>query len=290
MASSIAAEMMALIEERKYKQIIPVLPKGVGLPEEVFPRTSLAKTFSLDTSRWIDGLYMNPSTSFELFGKFSGQTSLQVRKAMFKYLEIMKKHGAEQCKTLMNTCIALHMQGFTACQWADAMLDRETPGNEIALYTLCRMYHRHCVVITSAKCWTTLDTETSLPEFVLYENCDIKLLYIEPGVFGELHLKPAMPPVPSNTFIAESVTAIVCRNAPSTSNELQPINLSMNNQGDAQTKAVKANVTGDNSAQEEPNLEVNMEFFDPYINAPLSGALDYINSPDRLVLGKTTDE
>ena len=79
-----------------------------------------------------------------------------------------------------------------------------------------------------------------------------------------------MPPVPSNTFIAESATAIVRRNAPSTSNELQPINLSMNNQGDAQPKVQKVNVTGDNNAHEEPNWEVNMEtsteFFDPYVN------------------------
>ena len=186
MASSIAAEMMALIEKKKYKQIIPALPKGAGLSEKVFPCTSLSKTFSLDTSRWINGSYMNPNALFELFGAFSGQTSLQVRNAMFKYLGITKKHGAEQYKTLMNAWITLHMQGITARQWADAMFDRETPGDEIALYTLCRMYHRHCVVITSAKCWTTLDTDSPLPEAVLYENCDIKLLYIEPGVFGEL--------------------------------------------------------------------------------------------------------
>ena len=94
--------MMALIEKKKYKQIIPALPKGVGLSEEVFPHTSLSKIFSLDTSRWIDGSFMNPNALFELFGTLSGQTSLQVRKAMFKYLGITKKHGAKQCKMLMN--------------------------------------------------------------------------------------------------------------------------------------------------------------------------------------------
>ena len=274
--------MMALIEKKKYKQIIPALPKGAGLSEEVFPHTSLVKTFSLDTSRWVDGSYMNLNALFELFSTFSGQTSLQVRKAMFKYLGITKKRGAEQCKTLMNTWIALHMQGTTARQWADAMLDRETPGDEIALYTLCRMYHHHCVVITSAKCWTTLDTEAPLPESVLYENCDIRLLYIEPGVFGELRLKPAMPPVPTNTFIAESATAIVPCNAPTTSNKLQPINLSMNSQSVTKTAVIKPGTIGDNSTQVD--REVNMEsvFFDPYVNAPLSGALDHINYPDRL--------
>ena len=66
MASSITAEMMALIEKKKYKQIIPALPKGAGLSEEVFPHTSLLKIFSLDTSRWIDGSFMNPNALFEL--------------------------------------------------------------------------------------------------------------------------------------------------------------------------------------------------------------------------------
>ena len=282
MASSIAVEMMALIEKKKYKQIIPALPKGAGLSEEVFPRTSLSRIFSLDTSRWIGGSFMNPNTLFELFGVFSGQTSLQVRKAMFKYLGVTKKCGAEQCKTLMNAWIALHMQGLTAHQWADAMLDRETPGDEIAIYTLCRMYHRHCVVLTSAKCWTTLDTKSPVSELTLYENCDIRLLYIEPNVFGELRLKPAMPPVPTSTFIAESATAIVPRTATSINNELQPINLSMNSHSVIDAMAAKSSATGDNITQ--VNSEANMEsvFFDPYVNAPLSGALDHICNPDRL--------
>ena len=219
---------------------------------------------------------MNPNALFELFGVFSGQTSLQVRKAMFKYLGITKKRGAEQGKTFMNAWITLHMQGVTACQWPDAMLDRETPGDEIALYTLCRMYHHHCVVITSAKCWTTFDTDSPLPEAVLYENCDIKLLYIEPGVFGELRLKPAMPPVPTNTFITESATAIVPRNALTDNNELQPINLSRNIQTEVKTTVVKPKAIGNNNTQSDS--VVNMEsVFDPYINASLSGALDHIN-------------
>ena len=168
---------------------------------------------------------------------------------MFKYLGVTKKHGAEECKMLMNAWIVLHMQGITARQWADAMLDRETPGDEIALYTLCKMYHHHCVVLTSAKCWTTLETETPLPESVLYENCDIRLLYIEPGVFGELRLKPAMPPAPTSTFIAESATAIVPHTDSNTNNELQPINLSMNSQSAVATTVAESGATGNNFTQ-----------------------------------------
>ena len=60
----------------------------------------------------------------------------------------------------------------------------------------------------------------------------------------------------------------------------------MNNQGDVQSKDEKVNAIGDNNTLEEPNREVNMETntvnFDPYIDAPLSGACDHINSPDQL--------
>ena len=201
---------------------------------------------------------------------------------MFKYLGVTKKHGAEECKMLMNAWIALHMQGITACQWADAMLDRETPGDEIALYTLCKMYHCHCVVLTSAKCWTTLDTEAPLPESVLYENCDIRLLYIEPGVFGELWLKPAMLPVPTSTFIAKSATAIVPRTASNTNNELQPINLSANSQSVVATTVAESGATGNNFTQVDSEANMESVYLDPYVNAPLSGALEHICNPDSL--------
>ena len=290
MAASITAELMALIEEKKYKQIIPALSAGSGLSEETFPRTSLAKIFSLDTARWLDGSFMNPNALFELFGTFSGQTGIQVRKSMMKYLGISKKRGADKCKSLKNAWITLHMQNHTPRQWADAMLDRETPGDKIALFILCKMYHRHCIVLTSAKCWTTMEAEMSLPESVLYEHCDVKLLYIKPGVFGELRIKLAMPPVPTNTYIVESATAIVkCQDtSPDLQNE--PINLSVSDMSKVDVgkslpaEYVPVPATGDNDCErktETANVSMEQDF-DPHQDATLSGALDRISSHTQL--------
>ena len=85
-----------------------------------------------------------------------------------------------------NAWITLHMQDRTARQWADNMMDKETPGDEIALFLLCKQYHRHCIVLMSAKVWCTLDLPEPIPEADLYELCEIKLLFIEPGVYSEL--------------------------------------------------------------------------------------------------------
>ena len=128
----------------------------------------------------------------------------------------------------------------------------------------------------------TLNTEAPLLELTLYENCDIRLLYIEPGVFGELRLKPAMPPVPTSTFIAESATAIVPHTASSTNNEPQPINLSMNSHSVIDAAVAKSGATCDNISQVNSKANMELVFFDPYVDVPLSGALDHICNPDRL--------
>ena len=114
MSDTISDEMMALINLRPYKQIIPSLPSGAGLSETVFTRTTLATKYIFDTKRWLDGSYINPNALFELFGEYSRNTALQVRKLMLKFLGITKKKGAEDSKILKNAWIALHMQGLSA--------------------------------------------------------------------------------------------------------------------------------------------------------------------------------
>ena len=200
MAGSIAEELLSNINATKFKQIVPYLPSGSGLSEHIYPRTILAKTYSLDITRWLDGSFMNPGALFELFGEYSSETGLQVCKNMLKFLGITKKCGADKSNILKNSWIALHMHDLTARQWADAMFMKDTLGNEIALYVLCKMYHRHVAVVTSAKIWSTVECDTPISDEELLSLCDLCLLYIEPGVFGELKLRPAMPPAPPTQF------------------------------------------------------------------------------------------
>ena len=90
MANSIASELPSIINSWKYKQIIPALPSGAGVSEDVYPKTKFAKSYSLDTKHWLHGSFMNPNALFVLFGEFSYQTGLQVCKRMLKYLGITK--------------------------------------------------------------------------------------------------------------------------------------------------------------------------------------------------------
>ena len=140
MSTSIAAELLSAINARQYKQIVVSLAEGSGLSELIFPKTTLVVNYALVTKRWLDGSYMNPNALFELFGEYNNEMGMQVRKRMLKFLGITKKCGVDKCNILKNSWIALHMHGISARQWADSMFLRDTPGDIIALYTLCKMY------------------------------------------------------------------------------------------------------------------------------------------------------
>ena len=60
MVSNIASELLTIIDAKKYKQIIPPLPSGSGLSENVFPCTDLAKKYSLNTERIVGQQFYEP--------------------------------------------------------------------------------------------------------------------------------------------------------------------------------------------------------------------------------------
>ena len=124
---------------------------------------------------------------------------------MLKFLGITKIHGADKSNILKNSWIALHMHDLTMRQWANAMFMKDTPSDEIALYVLCKMYHHHVAMVTSAKIWSTVECDTPMSDEELLSLCDLCLLYIEPGVFGKLKLKPAMPPAPPHLILESAL-------------------------------------------------------------------------------------
>ena len=228
MAGSIASELLSTINRIPYKVIIPTLPSNVGISETLFPKTQLATKYKLDIHRWVDGSYMNPNALFEYFGLFSSEDSKTVRKNMIKYLGLHKKNGWKNCNTLKNSWIALHMKGLTAQEWSDSMKKFDTAGDEIALYVLCRMYNRHCMVYTKMNIWSTVGTDVPIPEETLIGMSDIHLLFIETDVFGELQIIPYAP-APGKQLFGDARTGLPPPPSPDGNNNSvsPPLNLSV---------------------------------------------------------------
>ena len=66
------------------------------------------------------------------------------------------------------------------------MQDEKTPDDEIALYILCKMYRRHIFVFTRKWWWTSLLYMMPTTADELIPKCDRTLVFINPGIFGEI--------------------------------------------------------------------------------------------------------
>ena len=153
--------------------MVSALPKEAGMDERLFKKTKLAKKFTLDTTRWLDGSWMNPNAMFELFGTFSDETSEEVRSKMLDILGANGENGFHN--EFYDRCfIALHMAGIELLDWISEMHKSDTPGDEIMLFELCKSYNRHCMVYTHGNIWSTVATKTLIPEEQLSELCPIK--------------------------------------------------------------------------------------------------------------------
>ena len=119
---------------------------------------------------------------FSLFGEFSSQPRPEVRDTMigwsydnFQMLECIFKVALDQRKTTLRA-------------WLSKMADSHTPGDKLALYILARMYRRYVYVYTQMFWWTTLLYTLPVTEQDLLSQCEIILVYVKDGIYGEIEI------------------------------------------------------------------------------------------------------
>ena len=103
------------------------------------------------------------------------------------------------------------------------MVSEETPGDEIALYILSRMYWKHEFVYTQMFWWTTLLYMWPVQEKEIMDKCEVVLVYMKPGAFGEL--QKIRPPTAASTRVETSLPAepplVIPQNAEETAQQTQ---------------------------------------------------------------------
>ena len=68
------------------------------------------------------------------------------------------------------------------------MNHKRNPGDELALFLLCKLFNRHAVVITKTGLWSTLPNTSNKGELAICAKCDICLILVGKGNtgFGEV--------------------------------------------------------------------------------------------------------
>ena len=178
------------------------------------------------------------------------------------------------------------MKGLTAQEWADSMKKLDTTGDEIALHVLCRMYNHHCMVYTKMNIWSTVGTDVPIPEETLIGMCDIRLLFIETDVFGELQKIP-FAPAPGKQLYGDARTGLPPLPDGNNNNVSPPLNLSVVTS--TASTPVASNLkssehdiaaTGDNATVNNADAtgDSHEEQKEPEHSSPIeSGAKPYVN-------------
>ena len=178
---SIAEEIVDAIKDKTYDSCVSNLTKTHPVNLKNFRRERLPDGTWITTKRFVTKTNrLAPNAMFELFGEFSNQTGPEVRDTMigwsydnFRMLEGVFRVALSQ----RNTCLRA---------WLNLMADEHTPGDELTLYALSCMYRHHAYVFTQMFWWTTLLYTVPVTEKELLSQCDVILVYMKEGVFGEL--------------------------------------------------------------------------------------------------------
>ena len=181
--TSLAAELMQLIDEEEYIQLIPRFENDDYLNKNEV--SSLKKMTS--GKLWVDNRKFvtrqnNPITSglFELIGNSVSKSASDTKAESCDFLLDPDNKDVRQ----ILKC-SLKTGDFTYSKWTSKLSDEDPPCDATTLYLVCRTYKRHAVVLTSSKIWSTFKAgnRTTLDMFV---KADFVLLWLGDNKFAEV--------------------------------------------------------------------------------------------------------
>ena len=192
-SNSIAAELLEKITEiggnmtaLEYKETVAPLSVDNKLPDHVFQhlkRTLKGKyIFNLELFSNRRGT-AKPNGMFELFGRYTNESTDDIRQHMIDYVHTntvdLKNMTIEYFKTKLGDLM----------MWTYHMSKPTTPGDELTLFILCKIYYRHAVIHTIKDPWCTINISKTGPITAIEEKCDIVLVFLTFGFTEAQHVK-----------------------------------------------------------------------------------------------------
>ena len=188
---SMAGELLCDLRAKSYDTCLSNLTKTHCVNLKKFNRDRLPEGTWITCKRFLtNSNHVMPNALFNLFGEFSNQTGPLIIIGCWK---MCIRLPMEQCK-------------MTLSGWINEMASEQTPSDEIALYILSRMYRKHAFVYTQMFWWTTLLYTWPVQEKELMDKCEVVLVYMKLGVFGEL--QKIQPPTASSSRVETTLPAI----------------------------------------------------------------------------------
>ena len=193
---SMSEELINAMYTKPYTGLIPYLSPNSALTVSDFEKCPLANDHWLDlpqeSSQRKGRKKRDPNRVFEAFGFYSDHDPIEVREEMLSYISLEFNYFQTVAWLILQLC------KISLSEWCNNMRAISTPGDELAIFALSKLYQRHSVVYTKDKTWSTIGTSTPMSEKEVYQQCDLKFILMGKGHFVQLIKKPSvsMPVLP----------------------------------------------------------------------------------------------
>ena len=152
-----------------------------------FKNSRWANYFTVDLSNVVKNRSANPNHVFDTFGSFSGHTGTEVP------VKLLENIAANMSFYERRSTVCLQMRSMNLETWVETIAKESVYCDELGLMGLCYMYHRHCVVLTQNKLWSTVQADKPLNLLDLLNICSVRLIYLGNLRFGVLTWRPRLP-------------------------------------------------------------------------------------------------
>ena len=173
----LATELMDNLVPIPYNQRVTALNEDLAMNSKIVQtlKSSLKGKYEFNSEvfRARNGT-PKPNGMFDLFAKYSGAETSEIRKDMIKF-------AREHCAELSAVCKeAFSHKRISFNAWAVKLSLRNSVCDEIALYILCKLYSRHAIVYATKDVWTTVQ-QSNWTSSEIEAKCDLMFIYTDKG-------------------------------------------------------------------------------------------------------------
>ena len=203
---SLASELLDVIKKEAFTKIVCGLDNRRGTTIEAVKK----KYASLMTNHWVDTSVLlnndgSPKASgiYEIFGRIANKSGYEVKEEVLDWMCDKRRELAA------NMSIAFGHKNLNIITWMSEVEKDNYPADEFVIYSLCRLYDVHCILLTKHKPWSTISRQFSMAVEDVWAKSDLRLVMLELGCYGEIkniRQPPSAPPPPSTKNSAPQTT------------------------------------------------------------------------------------
>ena len=168
--------------KHRFNDLIGIISPKNGISIREFQKQKLRPGYWVDTRRFLSKTKRELANGmFEIFGDFSDESASVVRENLMGWI-YDNYRAVEEWLHVM-----LAHKKITLSDWIDSVHKDDTPGDDMCLYLLARMYNKHVYVHNKQFYWcTAIHKIMHEMDLELIKNCDVELVFVHPWVFGEV--------------------------------------------------------------------------------------------------------